>query len=367
MISISGGKHFAHQPTARFIAYQEGLTVAKAATKTTAKRRWRGKRPRRRRYQPKRLERPAQPPGAPRRPRPQRRLPKVSKVAKKSTGTSASPILTLRHIAEQLSEAHELPKRQANEMLTQMVETIAKSLKKGDKIRLSGLGILYVRKRAARIGRNPQTGEPIKIKASKKIAFRPARSSRKRSDRQPWQDLRHARRTRIPVGQACCLYAASFRRDAGRGLVHLEHAYLALAAEDSLEFLVSQDLPLVLRVLEILGLDVLPHLAHHLGAGNGEEPTTAASSFEGCSGFIRAGFGFLAAFVPSVILLCLDGVRHRHGKAPLLRCYAQLKPARARRSDHDEERTNRSLPQDWSVDVAQSAASVWDQNKSCSH
>jgi DNA-binding protein HU-beta len=99
----------------------------------------------------------------------------ASKVAKKSGSPSAGPILTLRHIAEQLSEAHELPKRQANEMLTQVIEMIAKSLKKGDKIRLSGLGILQVRKRAARTGRNPQTGEPIKIKASKKIAFRPAK------------------------------------------------------------------------------------------------------------------------------------------------------------------------------------------------
>ncbi len=99
----------------------------------------------------------------------------ASKVAKKSTGTSASPILTLRHIAEQLSDAHELPKRQANEMLAQVIEMITKSLKKGNKIRLSGLGILQVRKRAARTGRNPQTGEPIKIKASKKIAFRLAK------------------------------------------------------------------------------------------------------------------------------------------------------------------------------------------------
>ena len=99
----------------------------------------------------------------------------ASKVAKKSGSPSAGPILTLRHIAEQLSEAHELPKRQANEMLTQVIEMIAKSLKKGDKISLSGLGILQVRKRAARTGRNPQTGEPIKIKASKKIAFRPAK------------------------------------------------------------------------------------------------------------------------------------------------------------------------------------------------
>jgi len=99
----------------------------------------------------------------------------TAKVAKKSAATSGNAILTLRHIAEQLSEAHELPKRQANEMLTQVIEMIAKSLKKGEKIRLSGLGILQVRKRAARTGRNPQTGEPIKIKASKKIAFRPAK------------------------------------------------------------------------------------------------------------------------------------------------------------------------------------------------
>ncbi len=97
------------------------------------------------------------------------------KAAKKSAGTSAGAIVTLRHIAEQLSEAHELPKRQANEMLMQVIEMIAKSLKKGDKIRLTGLGILQVRKRAARMGRNPQTGEPIKIRASKKIAFRPAK------------------------------------------------------------------------------------------------------------------------------------------------------------------------------------------------
>ena len=45
-------------------------------------------------------------------------------------------------------------------------------LKKGSRIRISGLGILRVRKRAARMGRNPATGESIKIKASKKIAFR---------------------------------------------------------------------------------------------------------------------------------------------------------------------------------------------------
>ena len=99
----------------------------------------------------------------------------AAKKPAKASAEKASPILTLRNIAERLSETHEMPKRQANEMLTQVVELIARSLKKGEKIRLTGLGILQVRKRAARTGRNPQTGEPIKIKASKKIAFRPAK------------------------------------------------------------------------------------------------------------------------------------------------------------------------------------------------
>jgi DNA-binding protein HU-beta len=56
-----------------------------------------------------------------------------------------------------------------------MVGKIAKHLKKGERIRIVGLGILQVRKRAARTGRNPATGEPIQIKASKKVAFRAAK------------------------------------------------------------------------------------------------------------------------------------------------------------------------------------------------
>jgi DNA-binding protein HU-beta len=56
-----------------------------------------------------------------------------------------------------------------------MVSNITKHLKKGARIRIGGLGILQVRKRAARMGRNPATGEAIKIKASKKVAFRAAK------------------------------------------------------------------------------------------------------------------------------------------------------------------------------------------------
>ena len=56
-----------------------------------------------------------------------------------------------------------------------MVDLVSKHLKRGDRVRIVGLGILQVRKRAARTGRNPATGEPIQIKASKKVAFRAAK------------------------------------------------------------------------------------------------------------------------------------------------------------------------------------------------
>lgn len=106
---------------------------------------------------------------------------KATKAAAKKTTRTASKsaakqeTLTLRHIGNALSEAHELPKKQANAILEDMVAMIQKHLKKGDRIRIGGIGILQVRKRPARMGRNPATGEQIKIKASKKVAFRAAK------------------------------------------------------------------------------------------------------------------------------------------------------------------------------------------------
>jgi DNA-binding protein HU-beta len=80
--------------------------------------------------------------------------------------------VTTRHLAAALAEQHQLSKKQGLEMLEQLVEMITKHLKKGERVKIAGLGILLVRKRAARMGRNPATGEPIQIKASKKVAFR---------------------------------------------------------------------------------------------------------------------------------------------------------------------------------------------------
>jgi DNA-binding protein HU-beta len=83
--------------------------------------------------------------------------------------------VSLKHLAATLAESHEMSKKQGEAILGDLVGLVTKHLKKGDRIRLAGLGILVVRKRAARMGRNPATGEPIQIKASKKVAFRAAK------------------------------------------------------------------------------------------------------------------------------------------------------------------------------------------------
>jgi DNA-binding protein HU-beta len=83
--------------------------------------------------------------------------------------------VSLKQLAAGLAESHDMPKRQVEAMLGEFVQTFAEHLTTGTKIRISGLGIFQVRSRAARMGRNPATGEQIQIKASKKITFRPAK------------------------------------------------------------------------------------------------------------------------------------------------------------------------------------------------
>ena len=89
--------------------------------------------------------------------------------------TPTPATVTLKHLAAALADSHEMSKKQAEAVLGDLVGNIVKHLKKGERIRIGGLGILQVRKRAARIGRNPATGEQIQIKASKKVAFRAAK------------------------------------------------------------------------------------------------------------------------------------------------------------------------------------------------
>jgi DNA-binding protein HU-beta len=110
-----------------------------------------------------------------------KKAPAAAKIAAKSpksaapAKSAAQATVTLKHLAASLSESHDMPKKQADAMLNDMVGLVTRHLKKGDRIRIAGLGVLQVRKRAARMGRNPATGEAIKIKASKKVAFRVAK------------------------------------------------------------------------------------------------------------------------------------------------------------------------------------------------
>jgi len=90
-------------------------------------------------------------------------------------GVAAPATVTLKHLAAELADGHYLARKQAEAVLGGLIALATRHLKKGDKIRLRGLGVLQVRARSARMGRNPATGEAIKIKASKKIAFRPAK------------------------------------------------------------------------------------------------------------------------------------------------------------------------------------------------
>src|ERR1700681_1856050 len=97
------------------------------------------------------------------------------KASKSPAAAKTSRPITLKHLAATLAEEHELTKRAGEAFLGDLVGLITKHLKKGERVRISGFGILQVRKRAARMGRNPATGEAIKIKASKKVAFRPSK------------------------------------------------------------------------------------------------------------------------------------------------------------------------------------------------
>jgi len=89
--------------------------------------------------------------------------------------TTKATTVTINQLAKDLAETHAMPKKQAGIVLADFTDMIAKHLKKGARVRINGIGVLQVRKRPARMGRNPATGEAIKIKASKKVAFRAAK------------------------------------------------------------------------------------------------------------------------------------------------------------------------------------------------
>lgn len=79
--------------------------------------------------------------------------------------------MTKSELLGKLAEAADISKKQVDQVLIALVDTAQKSIKKGESVKLPGLGILRLRKMKARMGRNPQTGEAIKIPARKKVGF----------------------------------------------------------------------------------------------------------------------------------------------------------------------------------------------------
>jgi DNA-binding protein HU-beta len=75
-------------------------------------------------------------------------------------------------LISKIAEDAGITKTQAGATLDSFTEAVAKTLKKGDKVTLVGFGTFSVSKRAARNGRNPQTGATIKIKAKKVAKFK---------------------------------------------------------------------------------------------------------------------------------------------------------------------------------------------------
>lgn len=75
-------------------------------------------------------------------------------------------------LIDAMAESAKMTKVEAGKALEAAIEAIEKALKKGERVALVGFGSFTVSKRAARIGRNPQTREEIKIPAKKVVKFK---------------------------------------------------------------------------------------------------------------------------------------------------------------------------------------------------
>lgn len=80
--------------------------------------------------------------------------------------------MTKTELVDAIAKSADLSKKDAEAALKALTETVTKELKKGEKVTLIGFGTFEVGKRAARVGRNPQTGAEIKIKAAKLPKFK---------------------------------------------------------------------------------------------------------------------------------------------------------------------------------------------------
>ena len=79
-------------------------------------------------------------------------------------------------LIDSIAASADISKAAAGRAVDATIEAVKKAMKKGDMVTLVGFGTFYVGKRAARTGRNPRTGDAIKIKAAKVPKFRPGKA-----------------------------------------------------------------------------------------------------------------------------------------------------------------------------------------------
>jgi DNA-binding protein HU-beta len=84
--------------------------------------------------------------------------------------------MTKNELARELADDFELPRRQVTELVEAMLDRITQVLRSGDKVQLTPFGQFKIRDRAARVARNPQTGEPVNVPAKRVLKFIAGRS-----------------------------------------------------------------------------------------------------------------------------------------------------------------------------------------------
>jgi len=101
----------------------------------------------------------------------------MAALAKRQQAAPTMPrkAITKERLIAMLADQNDLSKQASREMLNDLISMITKHLQQGERVKVAGLGILQVRDRPARMGRNPRTGEAVEIKAGKKVAFRVAK------------------------------------------------------------------------------------------------------------------------------------------------------------------------------------------------
>ncbi len=83
--------------------------------------------------------------------------------------------MTKNELVRELAEDFELPRKQVSEMVESILDKMTEVLKSGDKVQLTPFGQFKIRDRAARVARNPQTGEPVNVPAKRVLKFIPGK------------------------------------------------------------------------------------------------------------------------------------------------------------------------------------------------